>query len=297
MREDPQRKNQPSDGVLKNQKFSGGSVMKQMIIFFCVALSCALTLDGCATLKSINIFPESKDIELGLQVDQEIRKDPKSYPILSNRPDVKAYVEQVGKKILASPEIRYRETFAYKFEVIKDDTTVNAFCTPGGFIYVYTGLMKFIDNEATLAGVVAHEIAHAERRHATTRMTKALGVQLVFAIVLGEKPGETSMLAANLFAGLGLLANSRGDEVEADAYSFKYLQSTEYYPGAIRFFFDKVLANSPTRGGMFERLLSTHPLPQDRVDNVKKMLAQIGDPVPGEKQLLSQRFQQLRKTL
>ena len=251
----------------------------------------------CATLKAINIFPESKDIELGLQIDQEIRKDTKQYPILLDRPEVKSYVEQVGSKILASPEIRYKGSFAYKFEVIKDDSTVNAFCTPGGYVYVYTGLLKFLDNEATLAGVVGHEIAHAERRHATKRMTASLGAEVLIGLVLGEKPTQAAQIGANLFTGLGLLANSRSDETEADAYSFKYLQSTPYYPGSIRFFFDKILGSNAQRGGLFERLLSTHPLPQDRVEGVKKMLAQIGDPKPTETQLFAQRYQIMKKRL
>jgi beta-barrel assembly-enhancing protease len=251
----------------------------------------------CATLRSINLFPESKDIELGLQVDQEIRKDPKQYPILTDRPAVKTYIERVGAKILSSPDIKYKAAFAYKFEVIKDDSTVNAFCTPGGYVYVYTGLLKFLDNEASLAGVVGHEIAHAERRHATKRMTAAFGAELLASIVLGEQPAQLAALGANLFTGLGLLANSRADEAEADTYSFKYLQSTEYYPGAIRFFFEKVLSKSGTRGGLFEKLLSTHPLPQDRVDNVKKMLVQIGDPQPTEAQLFAQRYQAMKKVL
>lgn len=254
---------------------------------------------SCATLRSINVFPASQDIELGLQVDKEIRGNPKEYPLLENKPTVTKYVDQLGRKILASPEIKYRDSFAYKFEIIHDDSTVNAFCTPGGYVYVYTGLMKFLDNEATLAGVIAHEIAHAECRHATKRMTAALGAEVLVQLILGEKPSELAVIGANLFSGLGLLANSRADETEADQYSFKYLQSTEYYPGAIQFFFAKVLGpnGSASKPSTFERLLSTHPLPQDRVESVKKMLAQIGNPKPSEAQLLSVRYQQLKKIL
>ena len=266
---------------------------KNLIVVFLLSM----TAFCCATLRSINVFPESKDIELGLQVDQQIRQDGKLYPLLLDRPAIKTYVEEVGGRILAAPDIKYRGSFAYKFEVIHDDSTVNAFCTPGGYVYVYTGLLKFLDNEATLAGVIGHEIAHAERRHATKRMTASLGADVLVALVLGEKPPQAAQLGANLFTGLGLLANSRADESEADTWSFKYLQSTVYYPGGIRFFFDKVLASSGSRGGLFERLLSTHPLPQDRVDNVKKMLVQLGDPKPTESQLFAQRYQAMKKKL
>ena len=90
-------------------------------------------------------------------MDAEIRKQPQEYPILSNRPDVKLYVEEIGRKILASPDVKKRGVYAYRFEIIADDKTINAFCTPGGYIYVYTGLLKFLDNEASLAGVIGHE--------------------------------------------------------------------------------------------------------------------------------------------
>lgn len=266
---------------------------KKLLVILCLSTAGFC----CATLRSINLFPESKDIELGLQVDQEIRKDSKQYPILTDKPEVKAYVEEIGSRILASPEIRYKGSFAYKYEVIKDDSTVNAFCTPGGYVYVYTGLLKFLDNEASLAGVIGHEIAHAERRHATKRMTASLGAEVLVGLVLGEKPTQAAQIGANLFSGLGLLANSRSDETEADAYSFKYLQSTPYYPGSIRFFFEKISSSSGQRGGLFERLLSTHPLPQDRIENVKKMIAQIGDPKPTEAQLFTQRYQVMKKKL
>ena len=253
-----------------------------------IALSCA---------GGLNIFSDSDDIKLGQQLDQEIRNKPNEYPILQNRPDVTAYVEQVGNKVLASPEVKKRGIYAYTYEIIRDDNTINAFCTPGGYIYVYTGLLKFVDNEATLAGVMGHEIAHAERRHATQRITKAYGAQLLLSIALGERPSQVAEIAANLFTGLALLANSRSDEQESDEYSFKYLQSTEYYPGAIKYFFEKIRNEKGARGGSFERLLSTHPLAQDRVDHVNEMLRQIGDPQPTEANLLTQRFQAFRVTL
>lgn len=250
---------------------------------------------GCVGAMGINFFPESKDIELGSQVDAEIRKESKEYPILQNRPDVKQYVEGIGKKILNSPEVRKKNIYAYQFEIIDGDSTINAFCTPGGYIYVYTGLLKFCDNEAMLAGIVGHEIAHAELRHATRRMSSALGVQLLLAVALGENPSQLAQISGNLFAGLGLLVNSRSDETESDTYSLKYLASTEYYPGAIRYFFEKI--STGRSGRALERFLSTHPLPKDRIDHVNKLLIQskVGDPT--ESNLFSVRYDQFKRTL
>jgi beta-barrel assembly-enhancing protease len=252
-------------------------------------------LNSCST--PINMYSDSDDIKLGKQIDDEIRKDPKQYPILQGHPEVKQYVMSVGNRVLASPAITKRGVYAYQYEIIKDDSTVNAFCTPGGYIYVYTGLLKFVDNEATLAGVMGHEIAHAERRHSTQRITKAYGLQMVIGLLLGQNPGKVAEITANLFSGLGLLANSRSDETEADTYSFKYLQSTEYYPGAIRFFFDKIGASGSRGGGSFDRLLSTHPLPQDRIDHVNEMLTKAGNPQAGEASLSTQRYQAFKRTL
>jgi predicted Zn-dependent protease len=91
--------------------------------------------------------------------------------MLVGHADIKDYVSGLGKYILNnSPRITKKAIYPYNFQVV-NDTIVNAFATPGGYIYIYTGLMKFLDNEASLAGVVAHEIAHAEKRHVTQRLT------------------------------------------------------------------------------------------------------------------------------
>lgn len=261
---------------------------------FFILLLVSIHFFGCSSMMQMNVFPVTKDIELGQQFDAEIRNTPKEYPILKDHPDIKAYVEKVGRKVLASPDILYRKEFAYQFEIIKDDSTVNAFCTPGGYVYVYTGLLKFLDNEASLAGVLAHEIAHAERRHSTNKMTAEYGVQAILGIA-GGKIGETGTQVAGMVAGLGLLKYNRTEEEEADTYSFKYLQSTEYFPGAIIYFFEKIGVGN--KGGAFERLLSTHPLPQDRFDHVNVMLKEAGNPKATEANLFTKRYQQFKKSL
>jgi beta-barrel assembly-enhancing protease len=261
---------------------------------YVILIGLSLFFFGCSTLMQLNIFPVSKDIELGQQFDSEIRKSPKEYPILKDHPDVKAYVAAIGKKILSSPDILYKNEFAYQFEIIKDDSTVNAFCTPGGYVYVYTGLLKFVDNEATLAGVIAHEIAHAERRHSTNKITAQYGVEAALGLA-GGKLGETGTQVASTVAGLGLLKYNRTEEEEADTYSFKYLQSSEYFPGAIKYFFEKVSLGR--QGGAFERLLSTHPLPQDRFVHVDKLLSENGNPKPSESNLFVERYKKFKRTL
>ena len=247
-----------------------------------------------------NIFSEEDDVAIGRDLDRQIKSDPRQFPMLQGHQDIKDYVNGIGKDILTkSNYIRYEGIFPYTFQII-NDTVVNAFCTPGGFIYIYTGLMKFVDNEATLAGVVGHEIAHAERRHMTQRLTAAYGVNILASLVLGSNPSMAGEIFANLFVGLGFLANSRADEEEADDYSIRYLASTEYYPGAITFFFDKIREEQKKKGttpGDLERLLSTHPLPQDRIDNVKEEIKKMKLKVDPTKGLFTERYQQIKAKL
>jgi beta-barrel assembly-enhancing protease len=250
---------------------------KKFLLFTLLLISICLTLSVLYSCGA-NIFSVNDDVKLGRDLDAEIKSKPNEYPMLQGHEEVKNYVTEIGRYILNNSSlIEYRNVFPYTFQVI-NDSIVNAFCTPGGFVYVYTGLMKYIDNEATLAGVVGHEIAHAERRHMTQRLTNYYGVSFVLSLVLGSNPNGAAEIAANLFVGLGFLANSRSDEQEADNYSIKYLSTTQYYPGSIKFFFDKIVADQTKKGntpGALDRLLSTHPLPQDRIDNVATQLNEL----------------------
>lgn len=268
-----------------------------MVAAVLLVLTVSLTSVHCGSRFGFNLFSDEDDVALGQQLDEEIRSTPEEYPILSTHPHVRENINAIADRILESQHIEKRDVYPYEFEVIHDDSTINAFCMPGGYIYVYTGLLRFVDDEATLAGVIAHEIAHAERRHATRRISAYYGTQLLLAVVLGENPGILEQIAANLFTGLGFLANSRSDEREADKYSMMYLEDTDYYPGAIRFFFDKVLEQQQTRGSTVERLLSTHPLPQDRVAHVEQTAKEKNYPEPTEENLFTQRYREFKKTM
>ncbi|MDZ4744751.1 MAG: M48 family metallopeptidase [bacterium] len=283
----------PAPSMTSNTSKPSPSLTTTIYKRVAIVLSLATTVLLTTYCGVINLFPVSDDQKLGAQFDAEIRADPKQFPIHTN-PAVKSYVQGMVNRIIQAPEVKYDGTFPYRVEIIHDDNTINAFCTPGGYIYVYTGLLKAIDNEATLAGVIGHEIAHAEARHSTERMSTQLGAEMLIAIALG-KANQNIQLAANMFAGLGLLKNSRSDETEADELSFKYLRSTSWYPGGIQFFFDKVKGRNS--GGSIERLLSTHPLPQDRIDATQKRLKAANIPPPTEAQLNARGYTEFKRTI
>jgi beta-barrel assembly-enhancing protease len=249
---------------------------------------------SCSDDGSINLYTVQDDVALGRQLDSSIKANKDEYPAYYANP-ASQYVQDIVNQITQSPLVKYRTIFPFKTLIIYNDSVVNAFATPGGYIYVYTGLMKFLDNEGTLAGILAHEIAHAELRHATKRMTKAYGIQLLLSIVLGNNPSQLEQIGANLFAGLTLMKNSRDDEYEADEYSFKYLQSSKWYPGSIKFFFDKVKANE--NKFFLEVLLSTHPLSQDRWDKIDALLQENNIPEATESNLFSIQYKAIVATL
>ncbi|MBX7155912.1 MAG: M48 family metallopeptidase [Candidatus Kapaibacterium sp.] len=260
----------------------------QAVFMFCLPVL-VVGLAQCG----LNVYAPSYDAKMGADLDKQIRANSKEYPIL-NDTYVRDYVQNIANQLTNSPAIKYRGTFPYKVEIINDPKTLNAFCTPGGYIYVYTGIIKALDNEASLAAVMGHEIAHAERRHATQRMTKAMGATLMLDLALGKNPDKTVEIAGNLFTGLALLKNSRDDEAESDEYSFKYMQSSKWYPGALGYFFEKVKGNG---GGSIERLLSTHPLPQDRIDANAARVRSSNLPPPTESNLFARNYQEVKNRL
>jgi len=226
------------------------------LIFF--SFSCDFTKK---TVGSINLFPIEDDVKLGKQVSDEIASKPSEYPILPERGNEQVYrfVRGIAQKILNSGQVKYKDEFAWEIKIINDNKTLNAFATPGGYIYVYTGLIKYLDSEDQLAGVMGHEIAHADRRHSTKQMTQSLGLQMLLAAALGNR--EAVQQVAQGIIGLKF---SRNHEADADEYSVRYLCPTTYNAAGSAGFFRKL----GSAGGVPE-FLSTHPSPGNRVEDIE----------------------------
>ena len=159
----------------------------------------------------------------------------------------------------------YRDDFAWKIHIIHDDNTLNAFCTPGGYIYVYTGILKFLESEDQLAGVLAHEIGHADMRHSTRQITTMYSLQIVVEVAEMIALGQTTPQMNQLGLGLINLKNSRAHETEADQRSVLYLCGSPYNADGAAGFFEKLQKTS--QAGKVPEFLSTHPNPENRIEH------------------------------
>jgi predicted Zn-dependent protease len=116
--------------------------------------------------EALNLFTIEDDMDLGAQLKAEIEANPEEYPLVdaAEYPDAYAHLDRVVGEVLDSGEVEYHDDFAWEFYLIDDDV-LNAFAAPGGYVYIYTGLIEFLSHEDELAGVIGHEIAHAANRH------------------------------------------------------------------------------------------------------------------------------------
>jgi len=222
--------------------------------------------------KTINIFTIQDDKQLGLQVKNEIFANPSEYPILDSVQYKGAYdyLRGIVDKILAGDKVYYKDEFGWETYIIQDDNVLNAFCTPGGYMFVYTGLIKYLEAENELAGVMGHEIAHADRRHSTDALTRQYGISVLLNVVFGTDDNALKNIAGNLLT----LKYGRNAESEADEYSVIYLCPTDYESDGASAFFQKLIDNGEG-GGQLE-WFSTHPSPDNRVQNIKDKDQELG---------------------
>lgn len=214
------------------------------------------------------LVSDEQEAAIGQAVKGELTKQGVRY--LDN-PDVQAYVDGIAAPIFKQAE-KDRKGVKWHIHVVDDAKTVNAFATPGGHLYVTTGLLMAAEDEAEVAGVIAHEAGHVVARHSARQLVNMMGLQTVAAIALGENPNQLSLLAANLAANGLLLAHSREDEHESDRYGVLYASRAGYDPRGITRFFKKLQTK---QGDMPRQLvwLSTHPATSERIRRVDDLIA------------------------
>lgn len=204
-----------------------------------------------------NYISISVDKELGNQAQNQYDAI-YANQILGETQNKKLYnsINLIKERILKSGNVKHADDFKWELKII-NDSVLNAFCLPGGKIYVYTGLIKYLENEAQLAGVLGHEIAHADERHAIDNMAKELGLSALISLVFGD--GSSIINIAQNLIGLKF---SRNNEAQADEYSVNYLYNTVYDASEANGFFEKLEKDNHTQE--VAEFLSTHPAPENR---------------------------------
>ena len=224
----------------------------------------------------VNLFTVEDDMRLGADLAAQIDADPVNFPPLdrSDHPTAYGHLERIRDEVLDSPHVRYASEFPWEITILDDDDVVNAFAVPGGHLWVYSGLIRFLESEDQLAGVLGHEIAHADRRHSTEQLTKRYGVSVLLELAFGDDPN----LAAEIAAGLVDLSFSRTQESEADDYSVIYLCDSVYAADGAAGFFEL------SEGGQgVPAFLSTHPNPARRIEAIHALAEELGcstEPAP-----------------
>lgn len=230
-----------------------------------------------------------KEVRQGREAAAEVDRQAK----FVDDPIITEYVNRVGQNIVLHSDAKV----PFTIKVIDSDE-VNAFALPGGFFYVNKGLLLAADNEAELAGVMAHEIAHVAARHAVENQAKASLLEyaaLGASIFLGGIPG---MIYQNT-AGIGLLGIfmkfSRGAEEEADKLGVQYMYAAGYDPGAMATMFEKLEAKNKKKPGFISRAFATHPAPPDRRQAAISLAARF--PEREEYVISSSEFQRVKSRL
>ncbi|HYL15412.1 MAG TPA: M48 family metallopeptidase [Terriglobales bacterium] len=206
--------------------------------------------------------------QLGLKAMGEVYQQ---FPVLPDSSAVTQYVQQLGRKLVTV--IPQDGSWPYQFHVIPEKD-INAFALPGGPIFINIGTITAADNEAELAGVMAHEMSHVYMQHSVKQASKESVAQVVLGVLGGVLPGGTAgnlaRLGIQIGAGTMFLKYSRGDEAQADAVGAIIMYKAGYNPRAMAEFFQKLEREGGSGGPQF---LSDHPNPGNRVAAVDKEIA------------------------
>ncbi len=241
--------------------------MKRISVVFVIFMAVGLLWFNCATTgpggkKSLILIGTKDEVSIGQSLVKEIESQNKvtGDTILGN------YVDRVGQRVASVSD---RRDIAYHFKVL-ESPEINAFACPGGFIYVYSGLLKTMDNEAQLAGVLGHEIGHVVARHSVKRLQQVLGLQVLLSLTLGES-SELTQKAVATGIGVILQGYSRQNEFEADYDGTFYMTMSGYDPeGMIQLFGKFKEMEKDKKSTFLDQLLASHPPTPERIAKVEE---------------------------
>ena len=224
---------------------------------------------GSAGLSACGVSTQ-QEIEMGRQYAAEINRQ---LPIVDD-PQVHRYINELGNLIQRQPGNR---DIPYTYYVVNSDE-INAFAVPGGFVYINRGLIERTDNLAELAGVVAHEIGHVEARHSAEMMERMQAAQVgvgLASVLLGGPPSGVAGAAVDIGATAYFARHSREAENEADAIAVRLLPTAGIDPVGLTTFFKELIEERERTPSSLEQWFSTHPLTEERIANVRRLISEL----------------------
>jgi predicted Zn-dependent protease len=219
--------------------------------------------------KCLNFYTVDKEMAWGKQLADEVARESK----INDDPILTEYVNRVGQNLARNSDAKVPFTFR-----VIDGEEMNAFALPGGFVFVYTGLIKVASDEDEFAGALAHEIAHVAARHMTCRASQAKVMGIAGAIpgiLLGGLGGLAARQAANAVVPMTSLSFSRHDESEADYLGVQYMYAAGYDPTGAVSILEKLESLQKTKPSAVARVLATHPVDSDRINKTEQEIQRI----------------------
>ena len=220
--------------------------------------------------KGVNLYSLEREMALGKQLAEEVRRQAK----VVDDPLIAEYINRIGQNLVRSSDAKV----PFTFQVIEGDSP-NAFALPGGYVFVYTALIKIADEEDELAAAMAHEIAHVAARHMTKQATKSQIVNLAgvpVGVILGGGIGGAVIRQG---AGVGIPAAflhfTRKDEAEADYLGVQYLYAAGYDPNGAISIFEKLESLEKKQPGAVARIFATHPMDAARIQKTEEEIGRI----------------------
>jgi predicted Zn-dependent protease len=263
----------------------------KLAIVWLLLLTTSVAAVGPTQLKpGFNLFTRQQDVQLGRELAAQIRKN----STIVNDPTLNAYVNAIGKRLAATPEAR-ESGFTFTFEVVANPA-INAHALPGGPMFINTGLLRAVDNEAQLAGAMAHEMSHVILRHGTSQASKVDLIQLPLALAgqmtdNGSLKGQLTQLGIDLGANSVLLKFSRTNESQADLMGTHLMAEAGYNPIQLAKFFGK-LTEEDNVGAL--QFLADHPNPDNRSRAIRQEAARLPQQTYGYQ---TGRFQQMKRAM
>ncbi|MBM4036227.1 MAG: hypothetical protein FJ291_31210 [Planctomycetes bacterium] len=239
---------------------------KSRVNGFAVALAALAAGAGCGGL---NLLSTEDEVRLGQALAKEVEKKQR----LLLDPVVCGYVAEIGARIAQASD---RRDVSHQFKVIDNPKQVNAFALPGGWVYVYSGLLLAMENEAELAAVLAHETGHVAAKHSAKHISNQIGMNLALGVALGANPSVLAELGSQLVTGAGIARMTQQDEFEADRLGMAYMKRAGYSPAAMAELLRKLNALRNSHRDALGQLFATHPLTADRLARANAVALSLG---------------------